>query len=181
MRNSGEKGKRGKHSNKPKKLIIIDNNTGQSEETVHRIPRAWWQHHRSFSSADEIQELGLQYIEEWEAQNKPLTVVGLILYLGVNKSTFGRYLRGEMDEIDPLFSATCEKLKSYIEMAKFEKALSGLYVAPVAMFDLKFNHGYNENADAVKPVKKLADLDASDLTAEEAFIIWKEELKKIEK
>jgi hypothetical protein len=177
MHHNGNKGKRGKNPNVPiNQVIVIDNDTGEKAKT-----KTWWTHRRVFDDAQQLETLGREYIEAWEAERRPLTMIGLILYLGVNRSTFAKYLNGDYDEIDPNFSNTCATLKGYIEMQKFEKALRGEYVAQVAMFDLRFNHGYKDEAEKEKPVKSLADIDDSDLTAEQAFLIWKEELKKIEK
>jgi hypothetical protein len=94
MAKAGNKGKRGKTGKNQTKIIVIDNETGKAEEEAKPLNRLWWTHRRAFKFAYEIEELGAQYIESWEAQNKPLTVVGLILYLGVNKNTFARYLKG---------------------------------------------------------------------------------------
>lgn len=168
--------KTGKNANRGKKRKAAINQVMVVPKPQEKRPP--WRP-RSFDNADELYEKGKEYIETWEEANRPLTMAGLTLYLGITRATWHEYSTGKQDKSDANFSNACELLKTYIEMQKFEKALKGEYVAPVAMFDLKFNHGYVDNSEPEKKVKKMADINVEQITDEQAFNEWKDELKLI--
>lgn len=103
----------------------------------------------SFTTAEELWNMCLQYFQAWEAQNRPLTVVGLTVFLDICRDTFAEYGKGTYDRPDSDFSDTIKKAKDYIECSKWEKALTGEYKAAVAIFDLKNNHGARDTIEHV--------------------------------
>lgn len=96
---------------------------------------------RSFTSAKELWDKCLEYFVEWEKQKRPLTVVGLAVFLDICKDTLHEYGKGTYDTPENDFSDTVKKAKEYIECNKWEKALKGEYHHTVSIFDLKVNHG----------------------------------------
>jgi hypothetical protein len=84
---------------------------------------------KSFNCQEELKEKINEYIITWESQGRPLTVVGLALYLGVVYDT-------EQNN----FSDIIKKTKMYIEMLKWEALLAGDFDKTGLIFDLKVNH-----------------------------------------
>jgi dihydroorotase-like cyclic amidohydrolase len=50
------------------------------------------------------------------------------------------------DELNS-FSDTLKRAKEYVENEKIENALTGRYKSPIAIFDLKNNHGYKDTVE----------------------------------
>ena len=99
-----------------------------------------------------------EYIQVWERANRPLTVVGMCLWLDIVESTLWLYEKGTYDTPGNQFSKTIKKAKMYIEMTKWEGGLSGKYDKTFAMFDLKVNHKAMEQKEkeALKAAQKAA-------------------------
>lgn len=97
---------------------------------------------RSFINDEQLYAHCQDYFRLWAEQTRPLTVIGLCVFLDVTRETFAKYLRGEYDTDTERYSDTLVKAKEYIENDKLEKTMLGVYKHQIAIFDLINNHGY---------------------------------------
>lgn len=94
---------------------------------------------RIIKSPEEAEALADQYFDECKTQDRPITVTGLALALGLN----GR--QQLMDyENRPEFTDTIKSLKAYVEMGYEERLASG--AAAGAIFALK-NFGWTDKQE----------------------------------
>ena len=130
--------------------------------------------YRTFDSEAELRAQCGAYIKEWEAKKRPLTVAGLCVYLRISRETLSLWMSGEYDEPGNMYSDTLREAKTYIEMEKVEKGLTGEYNPHIAKFDLANNHGYKDriesSGDPKAPIRHKHGFDTP-LDAEAA---WRE-------
>jgi len=128
---------------------------------------------KSFNCQEELKEQINEYIRIWESQGRPLTVVGLALYLGVSRETLCVYERGIYDTEFNNYSDIIKKTKMYIEMLKWEALLVGDFDKTGLIFDLKVNHkcrtdDFDDNYINAKIDNSInINLDLKDYTDEE--------------
>lgn len=127
----------------------------------------------AFTTAQELWDKCLEYFTTWEDKVKPVTVVGLAVFLDVCKDTLNEYGKGTYDHLDVDFSVTVKKAKDYIEAVKWEKALTGQYHHSVAIFDLKVNHSAIET---IKYVGK--DGESLDTAPKTTIILTRDVIKQ---
>jgi len=70
---------------------------------------------RKFTSANEMFDVGLRYIEDRISKEQHLTITGLYIALGIVKSTFLEYESGRYDDDINVFSDLLKELKQRIE------------------------------------------------------------------
>lgn len=91
------------------------------------------------------------YFAYCEIDDTPMTVAGLAGFLNMSKAVLVRYRKGEHDHHTPpgqeTFSELLTKAREFVENDRIVNALKGNYVASIAIFDLKNNHGYAEKSD----------------------------------
>ncbi len=139
---------------------------------------------QAYATEKEMWDKIKEYFDVWELANRPITVVGMALWLNITKSTLFLYERGDYDTPNEQFSNTVKKAKMYIENAKWEGALTGKYIQSVAIFDLKVNHRAIEYGkmpeDTKKPEEKeaeeeqtidISNIDLSGLSDEEVRVM----------
>lgn len=127
---------------------------------------------RAFESAMQMHLKIKEYFNAWEAQDRPLTIVGMALFLDIDKSTLYLYESGYYDSTEQEFSDTIKKAKMYIENAKWEGALTGKYDKSVAIFDLKVNHNaieaqhdkYSQQQEILEWEEKEVDINKIDFS-----------------
>lgn len=144
------------------------------KENVRRVGRP-----RSFNNSAELWDLLQEYIRTWESKKRPLTIIGMALFVGVCRDTLHQYEKGVYDTEEEKYSDTIKNAKMYIEMDKWEALLSGRYEKTAAIFDLKVNHKcveyektmiHSNNEEEVKQEEEIIDLnkiDYSEYTDEE--------------
>jgi hypothetical protein len=102
---------------------------------------------RSFTSVDDLQDGIDSYLAECKADDRPLTIAGLCVQLGICRETLSQYANGEYDDEENLYSDTLKNTKTIIEMNKNEGLLTGKYNPAGAIFDLKNNHGWKDRKE----------------------------------
>lgn len=102
---------------------------------------------RAFDHESAMQFLIEMYYARCEEKQLPMTMAGLNVALNVCEDTFYDYAEGQYDSEINNFSGAIKKAKKKIEADKLENALMGNYSAPVAIFDLKNNHGYKDKQE----------------------------------
>ena len=128
---------------------------------------------RSFVDTRDMQVMVDSYFEQCD-DDKPLTVVGLAVHLGISRETLNVYATGEFDhqkrEFDTGdnegdgYSDILKRAKDMIEQDKLEKALIGKYNTAVSIFDLKNNHGYTDKIEnSHKGTLGVADMTESEI------------------
>ncbi len=113
-------------------------------------------------------------IMEWEttrkADDKPLTLSSLCLFLGVTKQALQKHLNNDLVEshaltIDPITGEQCkESVHTVLNLAKLriesdleDRMITGTGSTQGIMFDLKNHHGYVDRQTVeseIKPIKK---------------------------
>ena len=101
-----------------------------------------------FKTPEDLQERVEQYLEICKAEERPLTMAGLAVYLGMARQSLWKYADGSYDkdraEGELTHAEVLAWARTVIEADKNEKALCGKYNATVAIFDLKNNHGWKD-------------------------------------
>lgn len=136
-------------------------------------------HPKSFTNAQELWDRCNDYFREWEERLRPLTVVGLAVYLNVSRQTLSVYESGAYDDKNNQYSDTIKKAKDYIECMKWEGALTGRYEKAVAIFDLKVNHRCIE-PEKVNKAEQDDDIQEQD-DVEDLTVLTFEELVEYER
>lgn len=88
-----------------------------------------------------------QKIDEYIAQDSVKSIAGLALYLGVDRSVFGHWLR----EGDERLSDILNYARTCIEKDVVENGLKGKYNATMASFILKTSFGYRDRGGDISP------------------------------
>lgn len=128
---------------------------------------------RSFASEEELRNLILEYFQAWEEKQRPVTIVGMCLFLEISRNTLADYGSGKYDDDFNNFSDTVRQAKDYIENDKWEKGLLGIYNPRMAMLDLNINHGHIEKTHSI-----VTDKEDNPLPAATANIVLTEDLIK---
>ncbi len=111
---------------------------------------------RAFKFDGELKDGIAGYLSACEAAERPLTIAGLCVHLGICRDTISLYANGEYDDECNCYSDTLKKVKLQIEMDKNEGLLLGRYNAAGAIFDLKNNHGWKDKIEASVAVTELS-------------------------
>lgn len=96
---------------------------------------------KAFNSPDELDKLIDKYKIHCEETNDIFTLIGLCVFIGINKDTLTEY--SKMDG----YSVTHKKALSLAEQALVNGSLTGKYNAAVSIFMLKNNHGYKDKQE----------------------------------
>lgn len=117
---------------------------------------------RAFKNVKELEEMIIKYYERCELKEKPLTLSGLAVFIGIDRKTLYNY--GEKDEFFP----TIKIAKDIIQADMEERALSGDSNATFSIFALKNNYGW-VNVDKIESenVNINNNIDFSNMTIEQ--------------
>ncbi len=96
---------------------------------------------RAFKTVNQLKKRIEKYFHDCEESGKHLQMVGLYLSLGICQEVGSRYLKGDKNDRKNDFSSILRRAKDWIELDKTERALDGKVPMPMAIFDLKANHG----------------------------------------
>lgn len=110
-----------------------------------------------FKSVKELEEKGMEYINECKKKKRPITVTGLCLHLDTNRETLMNY-----EKKDKFFDAI-KRLKLYAENYAEEKLFSGRHTVG-AIFALK-NFGWQDRLEIDKHYAPPAGLSEEDRIA----------------
>ncbi len=153
--------------------------SGMHPKRLPAFPRQGW---RAFRSEDEMRDLFKEYFQYCKDNDEPPTRVGLSLWLGMVKSTFQKYVRGEYDDDLNKFSEACNEAIEFVENNKLVGGLKGKYNPQIAKFDLENNHGYKERkaieggGEGAPPIKtqEAGKIDPTTLTPDAAHRLWQD-------
>lgn len=96
---------------------------------------------RVFNSQEELEQKIMEYWQRCEQNNKPYTLSGLALWIGVDRKTLYNY--SEKDEFFP----TIKKAKDIVEASMEERALTGENNVTFSIFALKNNFGWRDKQE----------------------------------
>jgi hypothetical protein len=99
---------------------------------------------RKFTSAAELEEIGMKYIKERLEHNQPVLITGLCLALDTYRDVLIDYESGKYDDDNNCFSNTVKRLKAYCENSAEERLYSNQPTG--AIFALK-NYGWKDKQD----------------------------------
>lgn len=116
-----------------------------------------------FSDPEEMEKAGRAFFRECDAKDKPYTVVGLALALGMDRKTLIEY--GNRDK----FSNTVKKLKAIVEQSVEERLYKGQVAGPI--FSLKCNYDWKDtqHVDVTTKGKDLQSLDIAGLLKQAGY------------
>ena len=115
-----------------------------------------------FKSVEELEEMIRKYYERCELKEKPLTLSGLAVFLGIDRKTLYNY------SIKDAYFPTIKVAKDIIQADMEERALNGQSNATFSIFALKNNYGW-QNVDKIESenVNTNKNIDLSSLTDEQ--------------
>ncbi|WP_294378967.1 DNA-packaging protein [uncultured Clostridium sp.] len=96
---------------------------------------------RVFNSQEELEQKIMEYWQRCEQLNKPYTLSGLALWIGIDRKTLYNY--SEKDEFFP----TIKKAKDIVEASMEERALTGENNVTFSIFALKNNFGWKDKQE----------------------------------
>lgn len=97
----------------------------------------------AFSTTEELEDMIRRYYERCELKEKPLTLSGLAVFLGIDRKTLYNY--SQKDDFFP----TIKVAKDIIQADMEERALNGQSNATFSIFALKNNYGW-QNVDKIE-------------------------------
>ena len=101
-----------------------------------------------YSDPEEMQKIMIDYVKHCEKYEKPLTVSGLALRLGIDRSTLLEYSKKKE------FSSTIKAFKRAIEQQLEEKLHSKEHSTAGLIFNLKNNFGWADRIEIDQTVKQ---------------------------
>lgn len=122
-------------------LSVILSNSVESPHKKYDTPQKFYEAVRGYieicnvQSREEVTKRGIQFIE------KPFTINGLCIYLGITRQKFTALCR------KPEYSEICEIIKLIAENYLEESMLNGKTNAIGAIFSLKNNFGWKESRE----------------------------------
>lgn len=127
---------------------------------------------RIFKTQEDLEEKIMEYWQRCEQLNKPYTLSGLALWIGIDRKTLYNY--SEKDEFFP----TIKKAKDIVEASMEERALTGENNVTFSIFSLKNNFGWEDRrqVDSKSTINAKVE-NTSNLTEEQL----EEEISKLEK
>ena len=111
-----------------------------------------------YKSAEELQKGIDKYFQECDEKEKPYTMSGLALSLGIDRTTLIRYSDRES------FATLIKKAKQKVECQLEENALMGKSNSTFTIFNLKNNYGWQDKSelevkkDPIEDLTPLAEL-----------------------
>ena len=83
-----------------------------------------------------------KYFKSRENPKKPLTIMGMCVYLKIHIDTYTEYLNGTYDDVEEgiYFSQVLKMAKNRVAADVMEQAMLGKYNPAVCIFNLKANH-----------------------------------------
>ncbi|AGF59443.1 hypothetical protein B0P06_002218 [Clostridium saccharoperbutylacetonicum] len=96
---------------------------------------------RAFNSQEELEQKIMEYWQRCEQNNKPYTLSGLALWIGIDRRTLYNY--STRDEFFP----TIKKAKDIVEASMEERALTGDNNVTFSIFALKNNFGWRDKQE----------------------------------
>lgn len=169
---------------KERDWTLMENTGGDNNGQPIRLPAFPRQGWRAFRSEQELRQLFQEFFAFRKEAQKPPTMIGAACYLGMTKTTFGKYANGQYDDDLNKFSEVIEEAKGFIEDDKLTNGLIGEYNAIITKFDLSHNHGYAELKSVEVEQKgtfKHEDISKPSVpasTPEEAHRAWLEVVKE---
>lgn len=117
---------------------------------------------RAFSNVKELEDMIVKYYERCELKEKPLTLSGLAVFIGIDRKTLYNYSK------DDEFFPTIKVAKDIIQADMEERGLSGDSNATFSIFALKNNYGW-VNVDKIESenVNVNNNIDFSNMTTEQ--------------
>ena len=100
---------------------------------------------RKFETVEDIEERINEYWSDCEVNEKPITMAGLALFLGVDRKTLVNY-KSMKDAFNKDFFPAIKRAKQIIEMSYEEQLLQGKATAGV-IFSAKNNFGWVDKMD----------------------------------
>ena len=101
---------------------------------------------RKYKTTSEVEYKIDKYFAECDEENRPYTVTGLALALGMSRQDLLNYSE-RTDEEGKQFFDTIKKAKNKIESRIEEGLLSGRYNSTGAIFNLKNNYGWKDKQE----------------------------------
>lgn len=114
---------------------------------------------RIFNSQEELEQKIMEYWRRCEQNNKPYTLSGLALWIGVDRKTLYNY--SEKDEFFP----TIKKAKDIVEASMEERALTGENNVTFSIFALKNNFAWRDKQEIEHSGE--TNMNVTTMTAEE--------------
>jgi hypothetical protein len=121
------------------KQIGVDSMTEEKKKHKNGRPR-------KYKTASEVEYKIDKYFAECDEENRPYTVTGLALALGMSRQDLLNYSERTDDEGKSFFD-TIKKAKNKIESRIEEGLLSGRYNSTGAIFNLKNNYGWKDKQE----------------------------------
>lgn len=119
---------------------------------------------------EEFEKEVLNYIEQCELSDEPITISGLAVYMKIGRTTLWRYAEREK------FKSLMEFFKERVMMCLENETLKGNLNPTMAIFSLKNNFGWTDKVQTVNENKNTnANIDCSKLTDEQIDKILKGE------
>lgn len=124
----------------------------------------------AFSTVAELEEQIQKYYERCELKEKPLTMSGLALWLGISRQTLVNY--GYKDE----FFDTIRIARDMVQADMEERALGGKSNATMSIFSFKNNFGWVDKQEVTSNnINTNKNIDMSSLSTEELKKLIEEE------
>ena len=101
---------------------------------------------RKYKTVKQVQKIIDEYFKKCDEENRPYTVTGLALALGMGRQNLIDYC-GRTDENGEPFMDTIKNAKHRIESRIEEGLLSGKFNATGAIFNLKNNYGWKDKQE----------------------------------